>query len=388
MSRSPSGSLKVRCHDRRFIARYREGLSLRRSCQLCPPRKRRRRAGRDNPAPRPTAIVTGASGPATCSAIRSSQAEAPQDAAGRAERQLRRVVRLREVRQHQRLELRVVAQDVLEQFRRLLVREVPALPLDPLLHRPRVGAVHEHRRVVVELQHEQPAAGEVLVHQRDRVAEVGRVPGLHPLVEEHVGHRVRHASRCWVRRPPWLVCGVENGRTSRSPSSKSLPGLDVPDGRQLAEVPPLRLVRPRGEIDRDPVAPREDARAADVIGVLVGDQDPGEVADIGADRRDAPLESPSRSGRRRPGRGAAGLDEGAVAGAAAGEDVDLQEAPPAGRPGGSSRLTRRPGAAPGRAPRTARASPARSPRSRRGSSRRWIRRTSGRCSGRGRRGPR
>jgi hypothetical protein len=77
---------------------------------------------------------------------------------------------------------------------------------------------------------------------------------------------------------------------------EGLPGPDMPDGRELPEMPLLRLVRPRGEIDRYPVTPRENARAPDVIGVLVGDQDRSQVADVGADaamRRSLPR----RSGR-------------------------------------------------------------------------------------------
>ncbi len=106
----------------------------------------------------------------------------------------------------------------------------------------------------------------------------------------------------------------------------------MPDGRQIAEVPLFRLVRPLGEINRQPVSPGENARAPDMIGMLVGDQDSFDLADIGADGRDASLDfRTAQAGVDQDG-SAAGLDEGAIAGAAAGEDVDLQGAPPAGRP--------------------------------------------------------
>jgi hypothetical protein len=72
------------------------------------------------------------------------------------------------------------------------------------------------------------------------------------------------------------------------------------------------------------VTPRENTRAPDVIGVLVGDQDPGEVADIRADRRDAPLDLRTAQAGIDQDAGGAGFEEGAIAGAAAGEDVDLQ----------------------------------------------------------------
>jgi len=122
------------------------------------------------------------------------------------------------------------------------------------------------------------------------VTKVGRIPGFHTLVEKNVGHGICYAFA--LLRPPAALARV---RCREWPNLEvrqfeCFPRLDMPDGRQLAEMPPFRLVRPRGEIDRYPVTPGKNARAPDMIGVLVGDQDPGQVANIGADCRDAPLE--------------------------------------------------------------------------------------------------
>jgi len=172
----------------------------------------------------------------------------------------------------------------------------------------------------------------VLVHERNRVAEVSGVPGLHVLVEENVGHRIRQllallrstAALTRVRRREWPDLEVAE--------LEGFSGPDMPDDRQFAEVPLFRLVRPPGEIDWYPMPPRENARAPDMIGVLVGDQDPFDIADIGADGRNASLNfRTAQAGVDQHG-SAVGLDKGAIAGAAAGEDVDFQKAPPAGWP--------------------------------------------------------
>ena len=182
--------------------------------------------------------------------------------------------------------------------RRRLVVQMAEAPGDPLLQRARIVASREQVEVVVALEHQRVAAGQARLDVRRRHADVGQHAEPARAVADDELHRLARVVR-HRERPDLERRRSRTRRGCRSRRRASMPSKRAADRRQRAERRP----------DRDPVARRERRHAADVIGVLVGDEDRGQRVRGEAERaRGAPRcrarRSRSRSGRacRRPRR--------------------------------------------------------------------------------------
>jgi hypothetical protein len=161
------------------------------------------------------------------------------------------------------------------------VVEVAEASRDAVLQAEWIRPLHQHVEVVVALDHERVAAGELVLHVAGGRAEVGEHAQAQVAVREHVLHRlariVRHRER------------LDQDRADREPRVR----VDEPhQHRGKVRREPLR--RAAREVHRDRVALGEARDAADVVVMLVGHAD---AVDRGR-RHAARLELRNRRGQR------------------------------------------------------------------------------------------
>ena len=199
------------------------------------------------------------SNPASCSATPIQSCAQPSAADERGAGELPRIVLPRQVRGEDVDELRIV--EPREQRAGGPVVEMAEAGRDALLERRRIAAVLQHVEVVIALEHQRVASGQAVLDVQCRDAEIGEDAHAPGAVADHVLHGlarvVRHRDRndfehayreplVAVESVDWVI-----------PSKRSATTASVPN------VAHTGIAVPRGER----------GHAADVIGVLVGDED-------------------------------------------------------------------------------------------------------------------
>src|SRR4051794_35186568 len=86
-------------------------------------------------------------------------------------RNLRVIVLLREVRQHDKSRATVVT--VVEEFRECGVRKVPHARQNALFYRPRIRPDAQHFQIMIRLDHQPIAAAQMVLHALRHVTEIG-----------------------------------------------------------------------------------------------------------------------------------------------------------------------------------------------------------------------
>ncbi len=140
------------------------------------------------------------------------------------------------------------------------VREVALPAQDPLLERPRVGAVAQQAGVVVRLDEDGVARPEGLHQVSAHVAQVGGVAESVALGGDHEGVRRRR------------VVGDGHARDPDRPEGARLPRLEHVVARDLDRPEAGRRVGPAGAAEPDPPFRGEGGGAAGMVAVLVGDE--------------------------------------------------------------------------------------------------------------------
>ena len=222
------------------------------------------------------------------------------------------VVVLRDVgEQHQPARLAEVAEEVAGH---VVVGEVAVGAQDPLLHRPRVGAVAQHDRVVVRLDEDGVAVAEAVRQPAAHVAEVGGMGERAAVALHHEGERPRR------------VVGHRDAAHAQRPHGAGHAGLEHVVARDVfgseagGGVGAAAAAKPHAPL------PGEAGRAARVVLMLVGDDDEGDGGRVHARR----LEALGQLARAQAGVDedphASAFDEGGVAGAARPQDAESHRA--------------------------------------------------------------
>ena len=140
-----------------------------------------------------------------------------------------------------------------------VVRQVPLATHDALFHRPRIRPYLQHFEIVIGLQYQQIRATQMELNRIRQIAEIGDQPDLDALRAKAKSHRIDGV----MRDGKAVDLDVADGE--RGPGLKTI---------QLGCVlaPGNGRSREAGDINRCVQVPGERNQSADVIGVLVGDQ--------------------------------------------------------------------------------------------------------------------
>ena len=188
---------------------------------------------------------------------------------------------------------------------------------DALLDGPGVRADFEHFEVVIGLEQEEVGAAEMIANGFGEVAEVGGDADAEAFGAEAEADGVGG------------VVGDGEGGDGDVADGEGLAGLE---GFELrGEVAPGDAGRGEaGQVDGDAEEASESDEAADVVGVFVGDEDGVERGGVFADGGEAVEDFAAAKAGVDEQAGAAGGEEGRVAGTGAGKYAELDDAEPPG----------------------------------------------------------
>ncbi len=181
----------------------------------------------------------------------------------------------------------------------------PRRPRDPLLQRIRIVAVLEHLEIVVAFEHQRVAAGQARLDVGRGHAEVGQHAEAPRAVADDVLHRLARVVRNGYR--------LDLQRVDREP----VVAVEAVDVRHALEALRDRGQRAERGPDRNAVPRRERRNTADMIGVLVRDEDRGERRRLEPEPGEASRRAPNAEAAVDQDARAARLDDEAVAFAAA-----------------------------------------------------------------------
>jgi hypothetical protein len=143
------------------------------------------------------------------------------------------------------------------------------------LQRPRVAAVFQHVDVVIAFEHQRVAAGEAIFDMQRGHAEIGENADASRAVADHIldgfARVVRHRDR----------------HDLELADRKLLVAVEAIDMRHAVEALGDRCEGPEGRPHRNRITRGECGHPSDVVGVLVRDENCGEVARRESDPREA-----------------------------------------------------------------------------------------------------
>ncbi len=204
--------------------------------------------------------------------------------------------------------------DPREQLRRGLVAQVPEAPGDALLERSRIAPALEHRDIVIAFEHQRVAPRQARLHVRRRHTEIGQNPQPMRTVADHILHRLARV----VRNGD----GPDFERADR----EGVVAVEAIDVRHPLETLGHLAERPECRPYRGCVARGKRRHPADVVRMLMGDEDRSQIVG-GQAAPGEPLfgiANAETAVDQDPGR--AGLDDEAIACAAAAERSEAQRA--------------------------------------------------------------